>query len=105
MYDLGKNKPKVKDIHNHVIWNWAPKWRQLGTQLNIDQHLMDIIEHDHPNDCEICCSKMFSKWLGSYPTASWEDIITAVDNLSSNGMYECTSKLNSYYSAYVICTM
>ena len=57
-------------------------------QLNIDQHLMDIIEHDHSNDCERCCSKMFSKWLGSNPTASWKDIITAMDNLSSNGMHQ-----------------
>ena len=89
--NLGKDKPKTKDIHDHVVLNWAPKWRQLGTLLNIDQHLMDIIEHDHPNDCESCCSKMFSEWLDGNPIASWEDIITAVDNLSSDSMYECTS--------------
>ena len=38
------------DINNHVVPNWAPKWKQLGTQLNIQQHLMDIIGHNHPND-------------------------------------------------------
>ena len=81
-----KEKPKLKDIYNHVVPKYASKWRQLGTQLNIDQHLMDNIEHDHPNDCESCCSKMFSEWLDINPPASWEDIITAVDNLSSDGM-------------------
>ena len=60
----------------------------MGTQFNIDQHLMDIIEHDHPNDCESCCSKMFTDWLDINPAASWEYIITAVDNLSSNGMHQ-----------------
>ena len=69
-----------------MVPKWASKWRQLGTQLNIDQHLMDNIEHDHPNDCEGCCSKMFLEWLGINFTPSWEDIITAVDSLSSDGM-------------------
>ena len=78
----------MKDIENHIVPKWAPKWRQFGTLLNINQHLMDIIEHDHANDCESCCSKIFSEWLDSNPTASWKDIITAVDNLSSNGMYQ-----------------
>ena len=44
---------------------------------------MDNIEHDHPNDCESCCSKMFSEWLDNNPAASWEDIITAMDKISS----------------------
>ena len=81
----GKDIPHIKDIHNHVVPKLAPKWRQLGALLNIDQHLMDIIENNHPNDCESCCSEMFSEWLDSNPTASWEDIITAVDNLSPDG--------------------
>ena len=76
----------MRDIDHHVVPKWASKWRQLGTQLNIDQHLMDNIEHDHSNDCESCCSKMFSEWLDINPTASWEDIITAVDSLSFDGM-------------------
>ena len=52
---------------------------------------MDIIEHDHPNDCESCCSKMFSEWLDITPVASWEHIITAVDNLLSYGTYLITA--------------
>ena len=84
----GKEKPAIKDIHNHVVPKWASKWKQLGTQLNIDQHLMDIIECDNPNDCKSCCCEMFSKWLDINPVASWDDIITAVDNLiTTNGMF------------------
>ena len=84
-------KPKIEDINNEIVPKWAPKWRQLGAQLNFDQHLMNIIEHDHPNDCEGCCSRMFSEWLDITPAASWEDIITAVDNLSSDGTYLITA--------------
>ena len=83
----GKEKPNLKDIDNYVVPKWASKWRQLGTQLHIAEYLMDNIEHDHPSDCESCCSMMFSMWLDSNPAASWEDIIAAVDNLFTNGMY------------------
>ena len=69
-----------------MVTKWASKWRQLGTQLNIDQHLMDNIEHDHPNKCDSCCSEMITEWLDSNPAASWEDIFTAVDSLSPDGM-------------------
>ena len=73
----------MRDIDNHVVPRWASKWRQLGTQLNIDQHLIDNIEHDHPDSCESCCSKMIVEWLDINPTASWKDIISTVDSLSS----------------------
>ena len=66
-------------------------WHQNGDSwvlnLIIDQHLMDNIECDHPNDCESCCSRMFLEWLDSNPTASWEDIIAAVDRIFTNGMF------------------
>ena len=69
-----------------MVPKWASKWRQLGTQLNIDQHLMDIIECDNPNDCKSCCLEMFRKWLEVSPGASWEDIVTAGSYLLSVGM-------------------
>ena len=84
--NLGRQRPEIKDIQNHVVPKWASKWRQLGTQLNIDQHLMNIIECNHPSDCESCCSKMFSKWLDSNPVACWEDITNAIENLFASGM-------------------
>ena len=83
----GKEKPKLKDIDNYVVPKWASKWRQLGAQLKIPRHLMDNIEHDHPNDCESCCSKIFAEWLDNNRAASWEDIINGVDSLSDVGKY------------------
>ena len=59
----------------------------MGTQLSIDQHMMSIIEKDHPNDCTKCCFEMFYKWLCNNPDACWEDITTAVDRLLAAGMY------------------
>ena len=56
-------------------------------ELGVDHHVMNIIEHDYPNDCEACCSKMMCEWLDNNPTTSWEDLIVAIDNLLPYGMY------------------
>ena len=86
IHHLGKEKPQMKDVQNCVIPQWASHWREMGTQLNIDQHMMSIIERDHPNDCTKCCFEMFLKWLCNNPDACWEDITTAVDRLLAAGM-------------------
>jgi len=85
--DVGKEKPTLKDINNDIVPQWAPQWRKLGVELNLKDHIMDIIEHDHPNDIETCCSEMLREWLDNTPTASWEDLNAAVDKLQSDGMF------------------
>ncbi|XP_065900894.1 uncharacterized protein [Dysidea avara] len=55
-------------------------WRQLGVQLNVANHLLRIIEKNHPNDCEGCCSKMLQEWLDSNSNASWEVLTDILAN-------------------------
>ena len=64
--NLGKEKPTIGDIQNHVVSCWALKWRDLGTELNID---LEIFEHGHPNNSKGCCIEVFSKWLDINLTA------------------------------------
>ena len=84
---IGKEKPEIKDLYKYVVPKWASQWRELGTQLDVAQHLMNIIERDYPKDCKGCCIKLFSDWLDSNPSASWGDVITAVDGISTDGMF------------------
>lgn len=71
----------MKDISNHVIPLWAPKWKQLGTQLGLQEHVINNIEHNPPHDSENHCRNMFAKWLEMNVAASWADVISAVDNV------------------------
>jgi len=64
----------------------APQWRWLGKELEAADHLMNIIQYDHPNDCETCCSRMLTEWLDGNPNACWEDVISAISNLKYYGM-------------------
>jgi len=49
--------------------------------LNVADYLLKIIEKDHPNDCEGCCSKMLQEWLEMSSDASWEVLIDSMDKL------------------------
>ena len=84
--NLETKRLEIKDIQNNVVPKCAHKWRELGIQLNVDQHQLDIVEKDHPNDCKGCCTKIFSIWLDSNSAACWEDIDTAVDEVLNAGM-------------------
>ena len=73
-------------IGNHIVPQWAPHWRQLGSELQVDDDLMEIIEKDHSNNCQRCCFMMLEEWIHRNPSASLEDLIVATDRLSSRGM-------------------
>ena len=84
--DIGKERPELVDISNHIVPEWSPQWRQLGMELRIAHYMIDRIEHDHPNNCRRCCLVMLEDWLDSNSAATWEDLIVAVLRLSNCGM-------------------
>jgi len=73
----------MRDIENDIVTKWAPQWKQLGRQLNIDQYLLNIIQNDHGNDSVQCCSRMLEVWLeqNTHDSATWEILINAIDSL------------------------
>ena len=80
---LGKEKPQLKDIEEHVVIRFATQWRQLGNLLNIDQNSLDILQHDYPNNCKECCSRILDAWLqeNTQENTTWEILINAIDKL------------------------
>ena len=89
---LVDEKPLMKDIDNRVIEKCASKWKELGSQLNMGDHLIRNIEHDYPNDCERCCRIMLSKWLEETAHPTWGILKSALDKISDN----TTGLYNSY---------
>ena len=81
---VGKEKPPLNEISNHIVPRWASSWKKLGIQLNLELHLLQNIEKDNENDCEGCCNKMLSKWLDINTNASWEILFNALDQLSTD---------------------
>ena len=73
----------MKDIEDYVVTRFAKQWRQLSDLLNIDQNSMDILEHNFPNNCEECCSRMLDSWLqqNTQENTTWKVLINAIDKL------------------------
>ena len=73
----------MKDVEDHVVTRLATRWRQLGEHLNIDQNSLDILQHNYPNDCEECCSRMLADWLdkNTHENTTWGALIDAVDKV------------------------
>ena len=88
----GNEKPELKDLYDYVAVKCASNWKQLGIILNINEDLLKIIEKDHLQNCEECCSKMLYDWLELTPDATWAMLLEAVDKVQSiqdnaRGMY------------------
>ena len=72
----------MRDIDDHVVEKYASKWERLGSQLNLDDHVIRNIQHDYPNDCERCCRIMLKKWLEETAHPTWGTLINALDKVS-----------------------
>ena len=75
----------MKDVEDYLVTRLATQWRQLGEQLNIDQNSLDILQHNYPNDCEECCSRMLADWLdqNTHENTTWGTLIDAFDKVST----------------------
>ena len=94
----------MQDIENYVVIRWASKWKQLGSQLNVGEHVIRNIEYDHQNDCEGSCSTMLSRWLEETDHPTWEMLISACDKASDDptGLYIYTTSMVYCNFEYVV---
>ena len=62
------------------------KWFDLGLELLDDDDFkeLNIIRAEHPSDYNKCCTKMFQFWLNTQPTASWNQLIKALRQESTD---------------------
>ncbi|XP_065886204.1 uncharacterized protein [Dysidea avara] len=89
-------RPTMKDLNKYIIPLVATKWYDLGLDL-LDakhEHLLDIIEGDYKYDTQCCCRKMFSEWLRTTDTPTWDQLIVAIRTINLN---EAASKIESLF--------
>ena len=100
MHVITENKrPTLRDVYRHVVPNYAHKWRYLGNQLQFSQAELDIIFSNFHNDSEDCCRNLMSRWLNKSSNATWDQLLTAIDNLPQQStVSEFTSSENQRYS-------
>ena len=68
----------------------AHKWRYLGALLHFDQAELDIIFSNFRNDSEECCRRLLSRWLQKTADASWDELLSAADDVLQAKLPEST---------------
>ena len=77
---------RIKDI------GITTRWRDLGLELVGSNEVLNVIEADHHHSIEACCRVMFEKWLEKTPGASWDQLVTALNNIEMNTAADAISK-------------
>ena len=67
-------EPQLKDL----ILVRTVKWYELGLQLEVESHNLDVIQANNQKNVEACKREMFSKWLRITPNASYQQVVEAL---------------------------
>ena len=60
-------------------------WRTLGIQLKVDFSTLNAIERDYPKVVDRKYQMLY-KWILNKPSATWEDIVTALREMNLNSI-------------------
>ena len=85
-YLIGNKIVKVSELHRYIVPVYAARWRDLGVELNLPIHRLDIIAVNyinHPSYSEQCCKAVLQKWMEITPNPTWNIIQKAIDVLDS----------------------
>ena len=71
----------MKDLNRYVISIYAVDWYNIGIELGIEHHVLNVTEKDHPQQSVICFRKVLDKWLKLIPNATWRMLEVALTNV------------------------
>ena len=77
-------------------------WYQLGVYLNLQTHELDKIQQDHAhqgNDRQRL--EMLALWLRCTLNASWEDVVSALQQMGENRVAENVRQKHGLYKCLV----
>ena len=74
------NKPLLKDLYELITPNYATKWKEIGTLLDLPNERINIIEADNPGKTASCCNQMLQVWLQADIVATWEKLFNAIES-------------------------
>ena len=68
---------KVQD----KIWEARTKWYQVGLLLGVSVDTLDVIQYNHPTNCDQCITDMIKEWLrASDLQRTWEVLAKALES-------------------------
>ena len=74
----------MRDLHRHVVRQYAVQWERLGLELGLqDYDIANISENHagHARRVEECCAAVLKQWLNSDPSATWGKLDDAIKKI------------------------
>ena len=63
------------------IWEARTKWYHLGLLLGVPVDTLDVIQYNHPTNCDQCFTDMINVWLrASDLQRTWEALAKALES-------------------------
>ena len=81
--------PSLRELSNLPV----TRWYFLGLQLGVDEHALEVIEKNYPQDIEMCKLKMFRTWLNTDPSATYKKLnqrLAAIGEPTLQGQWNLT---------------
>ena len=57
----------------------------IGTLLDLPSETLNIIEHNHMFQVDLCCNAMLGNWLQVDITASWGKLFAVIESSAVSG--------------------
>ena len=77
----------VKNLYSELTT--VTDWYRLGLYLDLKTHELDKIEQNYTNQgCDRRMLVMLALWLRSTPTATWKDVVSALQQMGENRVAE-----------------
>ena len=92
----------MRDLHSHIVNQYAVHWERLGLELGLKQYHIDNISANnacHPKRVEACCTAVLEQWLREIPSPIWAKLDDAIQKITSpvstdkGGNHECKGEL------------
>ena len=85
------SRPTVQELDRQL--KNIVNWERLAIHLpNITQTDIDIIKQENPLSVNRQKQALFDKWLQSYPNASWDAVVLALEVIEENTLAENIQK-------------
>ena len=71
----------MRDLNRYFIWEYANEWKDIGIELGLTLHVLNMIEADNPRQWLSCFQKTLDRWLKLTPNATWRSLEVALTNV------------------------
>ena len=71
----------MRDLHRHIVKQYAVHWKRLGLELGLKEYDIDIISANNANNpkrVEVCCAAVLEQWLQENPSPTWAKLDNAI---------------------------